>query len=409
MDNIMKVLMVTSAYPSNNTQSHGIIIASLANALSQKGIKICVVAPKTSILTPDTFNTNVQVFRYNYFFPPNKQILSEGPGLYFQFTHHFLAKIQVPFFILFEFLFLLSMIKQEKPDILHTHWIIPHGLIGAICHWLLGVPHIISVHGTDIHMISRNIFLKKILKMIISNSNTVSANSTYTSEKIELLNKSNNGKIVVIPMGAGIQISRTNTLQQQSIVVKKTKQILFVGRLIKLKGVDVLINAFVKILEKIPLCQLIIIGDGPEFQSLKKYACELSVSNTVIFKGRLSESEVCNYYKEADLVVLPSRMINGQAEGLGVVLLEAMALGIPVIGTNTGGISDIIHDKINGLLVPPDDPDALSKAVIKLFTEPILYDKFRLAGIHTIQTKFTWAAIADAFLEQYNIIQTDKR
>ncbi|WP_181391675.1 glycosyltransferase family 4 protein [Methanospirillum lacunae] len=393
--------MITSAYPSNITQSHGIIIASLANALSQKGIEICILAPKTTSKTPDTLNENVKVFRFNYFFRRKMQILSEGPGLYFQFQSYLLAKIQIPFFLFFELIFLILIIKKENPDLIHTHWIIPHGIIGAIVHKFLGIPHLISIHGTDAYIISSNRYYIQFLKMVLSNSNAISANSTHNAKMIEPFIISNSRKISIIPMGMGIQIPPIPSLKTRQINRKKNLNILFVGRLIELKGVDILIKAFVHILEKKPIAKLIIIGDGPEFQSLKQYSHNFSISHAVKFTGRLSKDELYDYYKIADLLVLPSRIVNGQCEGLGVVLLEAMAAGIPVIGSNIGGIPDIIIDKVNGLLVPQGEPHVLAEAVIQVLENPKLAEKFKKAGLETVNERFSWDIISAQFVDIY--------
>jgi len=93
--------------------------------------------------------------------------------------------------------------------------------------------------------------------------------------------------------------------------------------------------------------------------------------------------------------------VNNQTEGLGVVLLEVMASGVPVIGSNTGGIPDIIKDGVNGLLVQPGDPKALADAIIRIFEDRDLADRLREAGLETVKGRFSWDKISDQFIEVY--------
>jgi len=119
------------------------------------------------------------------------------------------------------------------------------------------------------------------------------------------------------------------------------------------------------------------------------------------FTGRVDRNTLFVQYQQADLLVLPSVTMNGQTEGLGVVLLEAMAAGVPVIGSRTGGIPDIIEDGVNGLLVPPGDPGALADAILSILSDPDLADRFRTAGLQTVQERFSWDSIADRFIQVY--------
>jgi glycosyltransferase involved in cell wall biosynthesis len=118
--------------------------------------------------------------------------------------------------------------------------------------------------------------------------------------------------------------------------------------------------------------------------------------------GKVTDAELNQAYLGSTLFVLPSTERKGFVmEGLGVVLLEAMASGVPAIGSNTGGIPDIIEDGVNGLLVPPGDPDALAEAIIRILEDQDLADRFREAGLETVKGRFSWDKISDQFIEVY--------
>lgn len=181
----------------------------------------------------------------------------------------------------------------------------------------------------------------------------------------------------------------------------RKKQILFVGRLIPWKGVKYLISAMEKVIKNIPDSCLVIIGDGPERSSLEELCKKLHLSDYCQFLGFVDQTDLFSYYQNSAVFVLSSIMYNSQTEGLGVVLLEAMASGLPVIGSYVGGIPDIIQDGVNGLLVPPEDPDALSDAIIRVLTNPDIIIRYREEGKKTVTEQFSWTVVGERFIEVY--------
>ncbi len=396
--------MVTSAYPSSEDPLKGTIISSFAEALVQKGIHVDMVVPHTSGNHPDSYCYNgVQVWRYHYFFPHSLEFLTDGVGIYYQFKIGILAKIQLPLLLLFEIFTLLLVVKKIKPDVIHTHWIIPHGFIGAIVHQLTDIPHIISIHGSDINIVTRNPIFNVILPFIKKNSQYITTNSKFTLEKTCSTITFIGCNMKVIPMGMGCQLNQNgSTLLKVEKIYNIQKKILFVGRLIEWKGVKILISAYKHVKKELPNTQLIIVGDGPDYKGLLDYTNKLEIQDSVQFKGYVKDDELQIYYQTSDIFVLPSYPIENQTEGLGVVLLEAMTAGVPVIGSDTGGIPDIIEDGVNGLLVPPGDEKMLAEAIKKLIQNPDLAEQFRREGFKTVQMKYSWEIITDAFIKTYN-------
>jgi glycosyltransferase involved in cell wall biosynthesis len=155
------------------------------------------------------------------------------------------------------------------------------------------------------------------------------------------------------------------------------------------------------ILQHAPDTLLLIIGSGPEKEHLLQRTRQLSLEEKVTFLGVVSDEELKAYYQAADVFVLPSVNKDGRTEGLGVVLLEAMASGCPVIGSNVGGIPDIITDGENGFLVPEQEPRVLTEKIIALLYDSILADRFRDAGYRTVKVRFSWGGISRQFSEVY--------
>jgi glycosyltransferase involved in cell wall biosynthesis len=148
--------------------------------------------------------------------------------------------------------------------------------------------------------------------------------------------------------------------------------VLFVGRLMAEKGVDTLLHA----MALVPSARLVIVGGGAERPRLEALARELGIEDRVDFRGGVSDrNALADIYRQAALFVLPSH-----SEGLGCVLLEAMAHGVPIVATSVGGIPDLIKDSVNGLLVPPHDPRALAAAITRALADGELRNSFAARG-----------------------------
>lgn len=161
---------------------------------------------------------------------------------------------------------------------------------------------------------------------------------------------------------------------------ENTKVVLFVGALTRwhsYKGPDVLINAFRIVADEIKQSHLIVVGGGELLRDSVALAKVLGLEGHATFAGSVSEESLPKYYASCDLLVLPSR---DDSEGYGLVILEAMAAGKPVIGSRVGGIPDVIRDRETGLLVEPNDPRKLADAIITLLLDDGLRRKMGSAA-----------------------------
>jgi glycosyltransferase involved in cell wall biosynthesis len=164
-----------------------------------------------------------------------------------------------------------------------------------------------------------------------------------------------------------------------------------VGKLHQGKGVFELLSAVHRLMETYPNFRLLFVGDGPERTRLEQEAQKLSMHDKVIFAGVRKDIE--RMYAAMDIFVLPSTC----REAFGMVLIEAMAMGKPVIATTMGGIPEIIDDEVNGILVPPQDPDAISLAIAKYIKDSEFSRKVALEGRKLIEQKFSDEAMGDSF------------
>lgn len=156
---------------------------------------------------------------------------------------------------------------------------------------------------------------------------------------------------------------------------KETLTILYVGGLRKIKGIDVLVRAMVRVVNEIKNVELIVVGEGSMKPSLLKLVKRLELQDHVKFLGHVPRYALPELYNESDVFCLPSFY-----ESFGFVTLEAMSCGRPIVASNIGGIRDIVRDGVDGLLVTPGDVDELGEALVKLLSDEEMREKNGVSG-----------------------------
>jgi glycosyltransferase involved in cell wall biosynthesis len=404
---ILKVCILTTSFPRFKGDSAGTFIYSLVSVLSQKGIHIEVVAPHD----PGTHFVehwgNIHVHRFPYFFPLNYQRLCYRDGLLNNLRNSRLAAVQSPFFILAEFLFLLWILNKKKIDLVHAHWSLPQGFLGLLAKYVLKIPCVTTLHGSDVFGLRHPIF-RSLNKLAISRADFCTANSLATAKMAQRISACEN--LAIVPMG--VDPNRFQKAVEIDRLKKELKLdgeiILSVGRLVDLKGTDYLIKALPEVLMRFPGAKALIIGSGPQKNLLLKLAKDLHIEENMLFIDQIAHTELIKYYSVADVFVLPAIANDkGETEGFGVVLVEAMACGLPVIGSDIGGIPDIIKNGETGLLVRQKDPQDLGNQLIRLLTDADLKEKLVRNARKLVEAQFSWEVVAERFIEIYRDVLGD--
>jgi len=178
--------------------------------------------------------------------------------------------------------------------------------------------------------------------------------------------------------------------------------ILAISRLVHRKGHDLLIKALPLVRAQVPNVRLILGGTGPEEAALRALARESELNPTsphIIFAGRIADSEMVDHYRMATVCALPSRQGPRDVEGFGIVCLEANACEVPVVASDTGGITDAVADGETGILVPQENVEALAGALIRLLKDPALASRMGKRGRARVLEGLTWQATGDRYLD----------
>ena len=394
----MKIAILTSSFPRYDGDYQGNFIYYSARGQVELGNTVHVICPHHPGAPFYEIMDGIEVHRFPYFYPYRLQKFSGHTGMYSALRHSLLAVLQLPVFIFCQFCCTGIILHRYRIEIIHSHWIVPSGLVGAVVAFLWGKPLIITSHVLDANLFEKIRFAKPLLSVILGSADLITTNSRYTKKMIES-RVGLSSPCRVIPMGVNLHCTHPEKKGSGG------NNILFVGRLIEWKGIDTLIRSMIPVRKAIPGSRLTIVGEGSCRDSLERLVQDLRLADVVRFCGKVSDEDLKKIYESADVFVLPSRSYQGLVmEGLGVVLLEAMSYGIPVIGSDIGGIPDIIDNGKNGYLFPGNDEDSLAGRIINILSDSDLQERFRYEGYVTVQSRFSWDHISHQFAECYALV-----
>ena len=312
-----------------------------------------------------------------------------------------------PFNDIKSFVSIFRILRTSKPDIVHTHTS-KAGILGRLAAWMARVPIIIHTpHGHVFYGHFGRSLSKIFLQMEKLLGRITHHHIALTPEECNdylCLRVSNPGNTTVIYSGVDIRrfrkVAKQRTEKRKELGTPPDSLVIgYVGWLIPIKGVTYLVSAMARAAEQHPKSLLVLVGKGDdkgeEEVKLKKQVESLGLADKVLFLGwRADVEEIMGCF---DILVLPS--LN---EGMGRVLVEAMAAGLPIVASSVGGIPDLVKDGKNGLLVPPADASALAKTISDLLSDKEKRNRMGEAG-----KKMCRQYSAEAMLEQIDDLYTE--
>jgi glycosyltransferase involved in cell wall biosynthesis len=261
-------------------------------------------------------------------------------------------------------------VKQERIDVVNSHWLVPQGFVAAAARWALPFRHLVTIHAGDLFALRRWPAGRQLARFIVNRTDHIFSVSDYNRKILAEL-VGDRVRAEVLPMGVDSKyFIRRNDVQslRQKLRLSFKHVILFVGRLSEKKGIQYLIRAMKIVGQRIEDAGLVVVGSGPLEQSLQHETNALGLNNIISFVGAKSHDQLRDYYAAADVTVVPSIVdSSGDTEGMPVVVLESLSTGTPVVATRVGGIPDVIVDGHNGYLVEPKDSQALADTLIGFF------------------------------------------
>ncbi|MEM4889454.1 MAG: glycosyltransferase family 4 protein [Thermosphaera sp.] len=261
------------------------------------------------------------------------------------------------------------------------------------------IPIVVNIHGivykenpiTHEYNVLRN-KLVLISHIRAYSMNRIVVNSRYMKVVASSYYNLPENKVVVIPNGVDI---RRFTPSGGKINLDGDPAILFAGRISWEKGVDVLIKALKLLKQDLREARVHVVGSGPWIDDVIQLAKKLNVNSHIKFHGKVPYHSLPYIFRGADIFILPSRV-----EPFGMVLLEAMGCGLPIVASKVGGIPEIVNHYENGILITPENSVELSKAIVEIYSDSTLRKKLSANALLTA-LKYSWESVANMYLKLY--------
>ncbi len=337
------------------------------------------------------------VFIHRFRYAPEKlEVLVQDGGILANLKRSHWKWCLVPSFFLGLVIACSRWVKEIEPHCIHAHWIIPQGL--AIT--LLSVssrkfpPFLITSHGGDLFGLRGN-FFRFLKRCVLRRACAVTVVSYPMVDDAVKLGTSRN-VIRVIPMG----VDFSNRFSVDRGRRRIAGQILFVGRLVEKKGVKYLIEALPGIRAQVPGAHLVIVGGGPELERLTSLARERGLDHCIQFRGPLPQEVLPELYQCASVFVAPFiDADSGDKEGLGLVTVEAIACGCPVVVGDVSVVADIFQDTDEEMRAVPGNPESLAVKVTNVLLAPEIAVQRTMAIRERLEQRMGWQSVANRYSE----------
>ncbi|THE15112.1 N-acetyl-alpha-D-glucosaminyl L-malate synthase BshA [Bacillus timonensis] len=377
----MKLKIGITCYPS--VGGSGIVATELGKLLAEKGHEIHFISSslpfRLNKIYTNIYFHEVEVNQYSVFkYPPYDLALASK---------------------------MAEVTKREKLDLLHVHYAIPHAACAYLAKQMVGgdVKIVTTLHGTDITVLGYDPSLTELIRFGIEQSDAVTAVSkSLVEQTYELIEPKKEIKTIYNFVDEKIYYKRkVDDLREQYGIQEDEKVIIHVSNFRKVKRVPDVVQAF-NLIQKEVKSKLLLVGDGPELTTACKLINKFGLNDKVLLLGK--QENLPELYSISDLKLLLS-----EKESFGLVLIEAMACGVPTIGTNTGGIPEVIDEGIDGYICELGDIEDIASKSIALLKDSDLHRKMSNQAIRSVQEKFNSERIVNDYEDLYYSILEDKR
>ncbi len=385
-----KLLVVSTSFPMKPGDGLSPFIFEYCLHLSRLGWDVTALVPHHKGLPDREVWDGVKVRRFRYL-PEAFEDVGYSGGIMPNIKKQPWRVLKLPPYIYSMYREALRITVDEKIDLVNFQWLFPASFWLKRFERISGVPVVLTGHGTDIILATKGIF-KRFADRSFKSASALTVNSSFM--KSILKNNLIPSRSDVICMGVDSEeFSPGKTKPSES------KTVLYVGRLIRQKGIDLLVSAFVDTVRKIPDAKLELVGYGPEKENIQAILQANQLEKSVTMIDMLPHSELVPVYQRARVLAFPSLI----PEGLGMTPAEAGLCGVPTLTFGLGGTGEIVLDGRTGLVVNADR-DALSAALLRIMTDDSLADELGRNARSFLTDTVSWTRIANRFDSLFNDI-----
>lgn len=367
-----KLKIGITCYPT--VGGSGVMATELGKMLAERGHEIHFITSsmpfRLNKIYPNIFYHEVQVNNYSVFqYPPYDIALASK---------------------------MADVIQNEELDVLHVHYAIPHAVCAALARDMSGIDIgiVTTLHGTDITVLGFDSSLTSAIRYGIEKSDIVTAvSNSLKQQTYDLIETNKPIETIYNFVDEREYLPKDGTQLKKDFGIKENEKVLIhVSNFRKVKHVPDIVQTFAKVREKMP-AKLLLVGDGPEKNQIMHEVKKGKFASDILFLGK--QENLAELYAISDLKLLMS-----EKEAFGLVLLEAMACGVPGIGTNIGGIPEVIQHGENGYIVELGDYEKAAQYAIQLLQDEKKLQQFREFAIYTANHRFHSSNI----VKQYEVI-----
>ena len=399
--------MTTSVYPRWQGDATPAFVQNLADDLAMQGHHVRVLAPHFKGCPTINVENGVSIHRHHYAWPSCLQTLCYEGGMLVRLREARWRKALLPLFAASQYRALHWEIRHFKPDIVHAHSLVPQGWIASkALSSHTNVPLIVSSHGNDVFGLHGRYM--KLKRQTAERADCVVANSKAT--RAAMFHFCSPEKIEIIPASPNRPPSHNSHSFADAFSAKhgdrQRQLIMFAGRLIPEKGIELLLDAFPEILRRVPTAKLIVCGDGPLAPKVKTIIANWEQTGDAAFLGWVPNETITSFFSKATIVAVPSQpQHSGWEEAQGLVAVEAMAAGAIVVASRLGGLAESIVDGETGFLVEPNNRAQWIDTIVSALTAPAsLRETWAAQARERYRAQFSREASAQKTIELYRTI-----
>jgi glycosyltransferase involved in cell wall biosynthesis len=366
----------------------------------QKTFDVTLLAPAAPEAALEEHLEGVRVVRYRYAPSRSLETLAYPGAILPRLRKSPAHWLLVPLLLWGQYRAAARLLRRERYDCIHAHWLLPQGIVASRLSRRFAVPYVVTSHGGDIFGLDKPLAVG-LKRAVLQGAQRITVVSRAIRDHIASDRRLGTGgeQLTVIPMGVDLTAFQPAKADPDwtRLLGLTRPVILFVGRLAEKKGVTFLLRALAQEPLRSTAACVAIIGDGPLKKELERESAELGIAPRVHFLGALNHGQLAVAYASADIFCLPSVIAGGgDREGLPVVLCEAAASALPAVSTRVSGIGEIVQEGSTGLLVPERDAASLSHALARLVQDAGERRRFAAASRERAEF-FGWERIGERF------------
>lgn len=378
----MRALVLTHNFPRHPGDPVGSFVLRLAVALGHEGVKCRVVAPAAPGVPPHDVIEGIPVLRFRYA-PRRMETLAYTGTMGAQVRQFWKARLAMVGFLAGGYRAAARALRDWPADVVHAHWWFPGGLVARGIRARLGIPYVVTMHGSDIRLAGAAPGASKLFRAVSRRAAATTTVSSWLARQAERLDPQCRPVVAPMPIVGGLF---------QPGGTRDESRLLFVGKLTEQKGLHHLLHAMARMTTP---ASLDVVGAGRvDDAHLRRLGSDLGLQDRITWHPLLSQAELAALYRSAAVHVVPA-----VEEGLGMTAVESLLTETPVVAFDSGGLPDIVRPEQTGLLVPPGDAAALASALDRVLDDEALRTRLGREGRRFALAHFAPESVAAQYAE----------